>query len=321
MARDVEADWQPAASLDTLRRRARLLADIRAFMEERGILEVETPILSNAATSDPNLESLALKCVLPEKRRKLYLHTSPEFAMKRLLAARTGAIYQIARVFRDRERGRWHHPEFTMLEWYRPDFDMRQMMEEAGELLRKLGFAEPRYRSYAEVFADHVGVDPFTAPRTDLQAHAARLGFDGGAADRDCLLDFLFSRGVAPRLGENRPEFVYGFPVSQCALASIQPGKPPLALRFEVLIAGLEIANGFEELRDPQEQRLRWGADQAKRRQRRQPLRPLDERLLAALEHGLPACSGIAMGLDRLLMILTGATHIDEVLAFPIERA
>ena len=310
-------DWQPVAGYDMLRLRAELFAAIRQFMAERDVLEVETPLLSSAAVSDPALESFAIS----HGAGKRYLQTSPEFAMKRLLAAGSGPIYQIARVFRDDERGRWHHPEFTMLEWYRPGFSVNDMLNEIDALLLHLRFPAAKRFTYAELFQQALAIDPHVADREQLQQCARRLGLVNSDLSLVQLLDFLFSEAVIPLLGDQRCAIVQEFPVQQAALARIRPGSPPVAERFELFIDGVEIGNGFNELTDAGEQRRRFMADQTERQRRGLPRRELDGHLLAALEAGLPACCGIAMGLDRLLVLMTGAASIDDVLAFPTDRA
>lgn len=317
---DNPTDWQPVASPELLRQRAALLASIRAFMAVRNVLEVETPLLSRAAVSDPVLGSFAVSYGAEQR----YLQTSPEFAMKRLLAGGSGPIYQIAKVFRDDERGRWHHPEFSMLEWYRPGFDIPAMLDEVDELLVELNLPKAMRLSYGDLFQQAVGCDPHTADRQTLQQRA--VDFDLVSMDLSIveLLDFLFSVAVMPRLQSETCVIVEDFPVAQAALARIRAGKngnPAVAERFELLIQGVEVGNGFHELSDATEQRRRFMADQTERRRRGLPLRPIDENLLAALAAGLPDCCGIAVGLDRLLMLLAGVDNIDAVLAFPCERA
>ncbi|MDN3517647.1 EF-P lysine aminoacylase EpmA [Aquisalimonas lutea] len=317
-------NWRPAASLATLRARAELMDAVRRFFRERGLLEVETPLLSAAAGTDPNLEPLHTRYEGPEAPSDglLYLHTSPEFPMKRLLAAGSGPVWQISRVFRGGERGPRHNPEFTMLEWYRPGWDHRALMVEVAELVAAVAGPRPvRERTHAEAFAS-LGVDPHRDDAAALDAAARANGVtppDG--LERDALLDLLFSHAVAPELGHGRIEFVHDFPAEQAALARVREGDPPVAERFECYLDGMEIANGFHELADAAEQRRRFVADQQRRRARGQPVPPVDERLLAALQAGLPDCAGVALGLDRLFMVALGARRIDEVLAFPLERA
>lgn len=344
-----EKDWRPTATLETLRLRARLLAAVRAFFAARGVLEVETPCLGGAAVTDPHLHSLTTALGGGGGlERTLYLQTSPEYAMKRLLAAGSGPIYQLARAFRDGEAGRRHNPEFTLLEWYRPGFDHHRLMDEVEELLaatlEERAAAEPggpelaepirpaERLTYAEAFRRHAGVDPFADPVARL-AEAAREAAGGAVPelgdDRDAWLDLLMATTVERRLGWDggraHPTFVHDFPASQAALARVREplpeGGPAVAERFELFVAGLELANGFHELADPAEQRRRFERDLARRRAAGLPEPPIDERLLAALEAGLPDCAGVALGFDRLVMLAAGARSIEEVLAFPIDRA
>ena len=320
-------DWRPRATQQTLRARAVLLAAIRAFFAERDVLEVETPQLSTAATSDPVLASLATRWPGPDGPPR-FLHTSPELPMKRLLAAGSGDIWQLARVFRDGERGRLHHPEFTLLEWYRVGWDPRRLMAEVAELVTTLldGHALQSLEtlSYREAFVVHAGLDPFTsgpdAWRAAAERHAIEgVGFD--ALDLDGWRDLLLTHAVEPRLGQGRLTFVHDYPASQAALARVRDGDPPLAERFELYWQGIELANGFHELLDAAEQRRRVAADLEHRRAQGLPEVPVDVRFLAALEAGMPACAGVALGIDRLLMLKLGLDSIDEVLAFPVERA
>ena len=315
-------DWRPTATLDALRVRAGTLASLRRFFADREVLEVETPILSAAAVTDLHLHSVACRLDLDDRRTR-YLETSPEYAMKRLLAAGSGPIYQICKVFRDGERGRRHNPEFTMLEWYRPGFDHHRLMDEVDELLQAvLGVAAGERISYGDAFRRYAGIDPHAASDSELRSRVTALGVAGVAElDRDDLLNLLLSHIVEPRLGAGRPSFLFDYPASQAALARVRPGDPPVAERFEVFVGGLELANGFHELADPAEQRRRFEADLAERRQRGLPEVPVDERLLAALASGLPDCAGVALGVDRLVMLRTGARDIADVIAFPFERA
>ncbi len=315
-------DWQPSASLEALRVRAETLAKLRSFFAERGVLEVETPTLAAAPVTDVHLASLALP-LAGREGRTVYLQTSPEFAMKRILAAGSGPIYQISKAFRDGEAGRRHNPEFTILEWYRPGWNHHRLMDEVDELLATVLGTPPGERfTYHEAFLRHAGVDPHRSPTADLRARAGELGVsDTSGLERDGLLDLVLTHLVEPRLGRGRPAFVHDFPASRAALARIRPGDPPVAERFEVFVDGLELANGFHELTDPIEQRQRFEADLAERRRRGLPEVPIDERLLAALAAGLPPCAGVALGIDRLAMLALGTTDISDVIAFPIDRA
>jgi lysyl-tRNA synthetase class 2 len=322
--------WQPVARPQVLRARADLLAAVRAFFAERQVMEVDTPVLSGAAVTHPSLASFSCGYRGPGGPRRLYLHTSPEFPMKRLLAAGVGSIYQICHVFRNGEFGRHHNPEFSLLEWYRVGFDHRQLMSEVDGLLGRVlpaGFlqAPARYLSYREAFQQYLDIDPLEAATGELIERARRLeaslprGF--GTDDRDAWLDWLFSAGVEPRLAARQVTFVHGYPATQAALARLDPDDPATARRFEVFVGGLELANGFHELRSADEQRRRFQAELRQRKAGGMPAVPLDEHLLAALAAGLPDCAGVALGFDRLLMLCTGATSLSEVLSFPLDRA
>jgi elongation factor P--(R)-beta-lysine ligase len=316
--------WRPTATLDALRRRAAMLAAARDFFAGRGVLEVETPILSSAAVSDPQIESLATRVAGMAARS--YLCTSPEYAMKRLLAAGSGDIYQICRVFRDAERGRWHNPEFTLIEWYRLGYDDAALMTEVEALVgcllapRRL---EPAERlSYSAALQRHAGVDAHGASDGDLTESARRHGVVCDAElDRDAKLDLLMGLVVGPRLGLDRPCFIFDYPASQAALARLKPGLPPVAARFELYLNGVELANGFHELVNAGEQRARFGQDLALRRARGQAESPLDEHLLAALAAGMPDCAGVALGFDRLVALALGAPQVADAMAFTIDNA
>lgn len=323
-------DWQPTAPLSALALRARMLARIRDFFAQRQVLEVETPLLSGAAATDPQLESLVTRYTGPgsAQGRPLYLHTSPEFPMKRLLAAGSGPIYQICKVFRDGEAGRLHNPEFTLLEWYRPGFDHHRLMDEVEALVRQalapwLMPGPVEHLTYREAFLRHAGLDPHAAEHTQLAACAAAHGLHPPDADlsADAWRDLLLTHLIEPHLGGQGLTFLYDYPASQAALARVRPGSPAVAERFELYIAGVEIANGYHELGDAHAQHARFEADLKARRTAGRNAVPIDERLLAALAHGLPDCAGVALGIDRLLMLAAGARSLEEVLPFPISRA
>jgi elongation factor P--(R)-beta-lysine ligase len=318
-------NWRPTAAWSALRRRAAMLAAARAFFAERGVLEVETPILSAAAVSDPQIESLHTR--IAGLAAPLYLCTSPEYAMKRLLAAGSGDIYQISKVFRDAERGRWHNPEFTLIEWYRLGYDDAALMSEVEALLHcvlaPICSVQPAERlSYSAALQRHAGVDAHAASDAELAAAITRHGIVcRGELDRDAKLDLLMGMVVGPRLGLGRPCFIHDYPASQAALARLKPGTPPVAARFELYFGGVELANGFHELADAGTQRARFEQDQAQRRARGLEQRPLDEHLLAALAAGLPDCAGVALGFDRLAAIAAGAPQLADVMAFTIDNA
>jgi elongation factor P--(R)-beta-lysine ligase len=306
------SSWQPSGSMDTLKARAELYGSVRAFFLARGVLEVETPMLSRHATVDRHIESFAVD-------GGRWLQTSPEFAMKRLLAAGSGPVWQLCKVFRREEQGRHHNPEFTMLEWYRPGFDHHRLMDEVAELLAALGIAGPVARlSYREAFLRHAGVNPFTATDDGLRSAACAAGYAGAELDRDGWLDILMSLKVGPRLGQEAPCFVFDFPAAQAALARV---RGEVAERFELFWQGIELANGFHELGDAQEQQRRFEADQKARRAQGQPVPPFDRHLIAALETGLPDCAGVALGMDRLLMLKLGLPDLAATLAFDFSRA
>ena len=316
--------WQPSATIDALRRRAGIINRIREFFAERGVLEVDTPSLSHAAVSDPFLHPFATEYV-PEgggQAAMLYLHTSPEYPMKRLLAAGSGAIWQLCKVYRNGEIGRRHNPEFSMLEWYRPGFDHHQLMDEVDALVRAVLAGESARRvTYAAVFAEHTGLDIHQCSDADLQSlAAARCGFQGELS-RDGYLNLLFSECVEPRL--QAPTMVYAFPASQAALARVVEGddRVPSAARFEMFVKGMELANGYFELTDADEQLRRFEADQAQREALGIAASPIDMPLVDALRSGMPSCAGVALGVDRLGMLALGASTIGEVIAFDTQRA
>ncbi|MCC7412904.1 MAG: EF-P lysine aminoacylase GenX [Gammaproteobacteria bacterium] len=321
MPTDAQQQWRPVATLDHLRRRARLLAEARDYFAATGALEVDTPLLSRAGNPDPNIESF--RVLRAGADEPWWLGTSPEFHMKRLLAAGSGAIYQITHAFRDAERGRLHNPEFTLLEWYRPGLDHHGLMDDVDALVTRLtGWPAARRSSYAQVFRQRAGFDPHTIDDAGLRRVVReRIGPGFGSEPRAVLLDLAMGHLVAPGLGAGTPVFVYDFPAEQAALARIRPGTPALAERFELFVEGVELANGFHELRAADEQRARFERDCAQRDEAGCPGPPIDEHLLAALAAGLPACAGVALGFDRLVMLAGGVSRLEEILAFPCDRA
>lgn len=321
-------DWRPQADLATLRRRAELLARIRAFMAEREVLEVETPILSRRPVTDVHLRNLETRYHgpgAPPEGLALYFQTSPEYPMKRLLCAGAGSIYQIARVFRGDEQGRLHNPEFSLLEWYRIGMDHLALMDEVGELVCDLlGLPAQWDRvAYAELLRRELGIaDCHAATPAELAACARDHGLEVAGEDmgRDDWLDLLLTHLLQPALGASRPLFLCDYPASQAALARVR-GAPPVAERFELYVRGIELANGYHELGDAAEQATRFAADNAERCRRGLPEAEPDERLLAALSEGLPPCAGVALGLDRLVMLAVGASDIASVMTFGLARA
>ncbi|TDQ59670.1 lysyl-tRNA synthetase class 2 [Mesocricetibacter intestinalis] len=317
--------WQPSASIQNLLARAKIINAIRRFFTERGLLEVETPVLSEFGVTDLHLSTFSTEFIAPfhHQSKTLWLNTSPEYHMKRLLAAGSGAIFQLCRVFRNEEASRRHNPEFTMLEWYRPHFDMYRLINEVDDLLQNILDCPPAESlSYQFAFQEFVGLDPLSAEKEELIAKAEEQHFiNAPQEDRDTLLEFLFSTLVEPNIGREQPVAVYHFPATQAALAQISPEDHRVAERFEFYYKGLELANGFNELTDVNEQLSRFEQDNRLREKAGLPQREIDRRLLAALQAGMPNCAGVALGVDRLLMIALNAQSIDEVIAFGINNA
>lgn len=301
-----------------------MLKNIRAFFDARGVLEVETPLLASAGNTDVHIESLKTTF----RDQDYYLNTSPEFAMKRLLAAHREPVYQICKAFRDDELGPMHNPEFTMLEWYRPGFDMHQLMDEIEELALVLADGQLnafQFISYGQVFEQYAKLNPHLASAEDCRQCAVQYDIEqpvGMADNRDEWLDWLLTQLVLPSLPSDQFTFIYDYPASQCALARLRENGQGIkvASRFELFYGETELANGFHELSNADEQRQRFEAENKTRMAENKPVVKMDEYLLAALEHGLPDCSGVALGLDRLLMIITGCNSIEQVLNIPWNR-
>ncbi|WP_266171093.1 EF-P lysine aminoacylase EpmA [Dyella subtropica] len=310
-----------------LQLRARLYAQVRDFLAERGVLEVETPILSAAGNTDPNIESFSANFSghVDAGPRERWLRTSPEYSLKRLLAAGVGDCYELGRVFRNGEAGGRHNPEFTMLEWYRVGWDHRQLMEEtialvetALTLVGRRG--EVVVESYRQLFLDELGIDPIHTEIDALRAPLSEFGIDPEGLGRDDWLDLLITHKLQPAFPRDRITVIHDYPASQCALARIRPGDPPMAERFELYLGRYELANGYHELNDGTEQRKRFERDNAVRRARGLREVPLDEHLLTVLD-AMPDCAGVALGMERLLMCLAGTDAIADVLAFPFAEA
>lgn len=324
-------DWRPTASIETLRERARLIARVRGFFAEREVLEVETPVLGHGGSTDVYLASLSALATTPAGRERLWMQTSPEFHMKRLLAAGSGPIFQLARSFRDGEVGRRHNIEFSMLEWYRPGFSLEALIDEAVALIRHVhpggleGVSEgvsraAKRRRYRELFRDALSIDPFTSELAELRQLAAEKGvLDMASAARDECLDLLMGLVIEPTLGRDGLDVVVDYPASQAALArrhrDTEDGQW-VASRFELYLDGVELANGYDELTDASEQAARFNEDNAARRELKLPEVDVDQRLVAALEHGLPEGSGVALGLDRLIQLALNKKSVAEVMAF-----
>ena len=322
------SDWRPSAALDVLRLRARLNAAIRDFFATRGVLEVETPVLSRAGNTEPNIASFALEFSgrTDGAPRRRWLRTSPEHALKRLLAAGLGDCYELGRVFRDGEAGGRHNPEFTMLEWYRLGIDHGRLADEVVALVRMALALVGREASaetvaYRELYLRTLGIDPMDAADEALRAALGEVAIDPEGLVRDDWLDLLMTHRIQPALSPDAILVVRDYPASQCALARIRRDDPPVAERFELYLGPLELANGYHELADAGEQRARFERDHAVRDARGLDAPPIDDRLLDALAHGLPPCAGVAVGVDRLLMAMLGAGTVAEVLAFDFPRA
>jgi lysyl-tRNA synthetase class 2 len=311
-----------------LKLRARLYALIRRFFADRGVLEVETPMLSMAANTEPNIESFSTRYCGPDSagRAQRWLRTSAEFPLKRLLACGVGDCYELGRVFRNGEAGRRHNPEFTMLEWYRLGWDHLRLIEEAVVLVQAalalVGRTAPvASMTYGEMFMGALRIDPFADPLETLRGPLQDCGIDAGNLERDDWLDLLITHRIQPGFPSDRITVIRDWPASQCALARIRASDPPVAERFELYLGTQELANGYHELTDAFEQRARFESDNRRRQRRGQEVLPIDERLLAAMGRGLPACAGVALGVERLLMTMTGCEDIRELLAFDFSEA
>lgn len=312
-------NWLPTASAGHLKARAELLQDLRSFFAELAVMEVETPLISMRGNTDPEIQSIRTD-------DGGYLRTSPEFPLKRLLAAGSGDIFELGRVFRAGEAGRHHNPEFTLLEWYRTSIDYHCLMDEVASLVRHCGHGkfdqwQQQKISYTALFQQYLQLDPFTADIAELAEAAKKQGVSDIDLDRRGWLDLLISHCIQPALPDNCLTFVYDFPAEQAALANIRPDTPPVAERFELYLGRVELANGYQELTDATEQQRRFEHENMQRKNCSKPVCAPDDHLLAALQHGLPECAGVALGVDRLLMAICGAESLDEVIAFPFSRA
>lgn len=317
--------WRPSASIKNLQTRAYILKLIRDFFYARGVLEVETPLMCHTSVTDPFIQSIpALFQAHPkENELRYYLQTSPEYAMKRLLAAGSGDIYQICKAFRQGEIGRFHNPEFTMMEWYRIGFTHHALMDEMDELLQSiLKTPAAERKSYTSLFQQSLHFNPHQVSLSELKTCAAanHIAVEGDITDKDTWLNLLMTHCIEPHLGKDKPCFIYDFPTSQAALARIYPGDPPVAARFEVYFRGIELANGFHELQDATEQRRRFEKNLLERQELGLFTLPIDELFLSALNHGLPDCAGVALGIDRLIMLAQNSPSIVDVLSFDFSR-
>jgi len=318
-------DFRPTADWTALRERAGLLRRLRLFFDQRGFLEVETPLLSADTVVDRHLDPFSIEVPTPGGTRTYWLQTSPELAVKRLLAGGAEAIYQVTRAFRQEELGPLHNPEFTLVEWYRAGDDMAAGMAFLDQLCQAmLGRGAAERLSYRGAFERYAGLDPLTAPLEALHSAARRTSAPPASFrpdDRDLWLDWILTEQVQPHLGRTRPAILYDYPASQAALARVRDESPPVAERFELFVEGIELANGYHELLDPELLRRRNAANNAARAADGKHPLPADSRLLDAMESGLPQTTGVALGFDRLVMLRTGAERIDQVVAFPFDRA
>jgi len=323
--------WQSTLTWKNAQKRAQILQQIRRFFSERDVVEVETPALSQGTVTDVYLDAISCKYdFLADSpvghSTELFLQTSPEFHMKRLLASGYGCIYQIAKAFRHEESGRYHNPEFTMLEWYRIGFEQFDLMSEVAELLQAvLGGDKALFTSYQDIFINTVSVDPLTATFDELvevlTKHGKAADWLIEMNDADLLLQFIFTEIIEPTIGNKQPQFIYDFPIAQASLAKRSIDDHRVAQRFECYFKGIELVNGFNELTDATEQLVRFEEDNAKRIAQGLAVKPIDKNFIAALTHGLPQCSGVALGIDRLVMLALDIKNISEVQSFSIERA
>jgi len=311
-------NWQPTADSGILKKRAKIFARIRRFFEVRDVIEVETPLLSHGAVTDPHILSMKVSLSQP-----MYLQTSPEYAMKRLLCAGMGSIYQICKAFRLDEKGKKHNPEFTILEWYRIPFDHHDLMDEMDLFLQEILQTQKAERcTVADIFLKFLNINPHHASIDALEkcARDRHLSFKKNE-DKNFWFDLLFSHCIEPHLGHERPLFLFDYPASQAALARVKGNNPPVASRFEVYFKGIELANGFHELSNAAEQRKRFQKDMVEREKKGIEVPALDENFLAALQHGLPDCAGVALGIDRLVMLALQCESISQVISFDFENA
>ncbi len=323
--------WQSTLSWKNAQKRAKILQQIRQFFAELDVIEVETPALSQGTVTDIHLDALSCRYnFLADSSDKesveFYLQTSPEFHMKRLLASGYGSIFQIAKAFRHESFGRHHNPEFTLLEWYRVGFDHFELMDEMAELLKLvLNCTQPTIVTYQDVFIEHVALDPLKASREDciklISSQNKLSEWLTQEYSNDILLQFIFSELIEPNIGNNAPCFVYNFPKSQASLAKLCPDDNRVAQRFECYYHGLELANGFNELTDHKKQTKRFQQDNDQRSNLSLPVKPIDQNFISALSNGIPQCSGVALGIDRLIMLALKAENITQVMSFSVERA
>lgn len=318
--------FEPTLTWQNAKKRAEVIHQIRAFFYQKSVVEVETPLLSRGTVTDKYLDAFTTKSISSHNSESYYLQTSPEFAMKRLLAAGYKDVYQLGKAFRDEEPGRYHNPEFTILEWYRIEFDHVDLMQEVDAFLQQVIGCEPADKiSYQMLFIQTIAIDPLKSSTEQLKTALVKQGIQGDwiatETDKDTLLQVLFSECIEAELAQDKPCIVYDFPASQASLAKISNKNRAVAERFEVYYKGIELANGFHELCDPVEQRKRFERDNQQRVENGKHAKPIDERFIQALEAGLPKCSGVALGIDRLMMIALELEHIEQSICFMFDNA
>ncbi|MDO6426147.1 elongation factor P--(R)-beta-lysine ligase [Thalassotalea sp. 1_MG-2023] len=318
--------FEPTLTWQNAKKRAEVIHQIRSFFYQKGVVEVETPLLSQGTVTDRYMEAFSTQPNGTAPSPTYYLQTSPEFAMKRLLSAGYKDIYQLCKAFRDEEQGRYHNPEFTILEWYRVGIDHRELMKEVDALLMSvLACKSSEIITYRNIFINELAIDPLLASVEQLKHLLYEKGVEGdwivNEVDKDILLQVLFSECIEKNIGQDKPCIVYEFPASQASLAKICQENPKVSERFEVYFKGIELANGFHELRDATEQLARFERDNIHRVNEGKEAKPIDKRFIQALESGLPSCSGVALGIDRLLMIALGLNHIEQSICFMFNNA
>ncbi len=317
----MNSEWKSQCPLQTLKQRAFLMSAIREYFAQQNVLEVETPILSSAGNTDVNIESFTSQNIHSDCP-KSYLRTSPEFPLKRLLCSGIGDIFEIGKVFRKGEISKTHNIEFTVLEWYKIGFDYNQLIQDVIGLFGFIfaAFNQPFKNidtlSFGESFQQYLSIDLSLVTVEQLNQHCTNFSYSGSQLSRDEALDFLFATQIQPKLNKENLTFITLYPASQAALSQINPQDPSTSLRFEVFYQGHELGNGYQELTDSQELLKRFKQDNQQRQAQGKQVIDIDYRLLSAMENGMPACSGIAMGLDRLLMVLLGCERIEKVLSF-----
>lgn len=319
--------WQPTSSIETLQLRAQMLSNIRQFFAKRNVLEVDTPCLCHGTVTDVNLRAFRTSFNLASSQQQtdLFLQTSPEFAMKRLLCSGSGCIYQLGKAYRNEESGKHHNPEFTLLEWYRLGFDHLQLIDEVDQLMQAILGCPPMDKlTYQYAFLQYCGFDPLSCTFETIKTHCIEQGLAEIAeyeTSTDVLLQLLFCHVIERNIGQQAPIAIIGFPASQAALARLEPNDQRVSRRFEVYYQGLELANGYHELSSVEEQRQRFEHDNQMRAAQGLPELPIDQRFLEAMQHGLPDCAGVALGFDRLLMIAANKNDIAQVLPFSFQNA